>query len=103
MGRKRARNRIPMLPEDIKNLLALHSLEAWPEKFATFSRGARTWRWKVVAAGCDHIATHAKFAVWGNRPLEYWMELVKRSNEGWALIGDPEPLTSYRCFTGRSL
>lgn len=76
MGHKRVRNRVPALPEAVKNLLAIHSLEAWPDKYEEFPRGARAWQWKVIKAGSNHITAFALFTMKGTPPLEFWLDKV---------------------------
>lgn len=87
MGWKRVRNRIPALPEAVKNLLAIHSLEAWPDKYEGFPRGARSWVWKVIKAGSDHITAVALFTVTGSRSLEYWIQKVDDYVNGRLVFG----------------
>lgn len=82
MGHKHTRNHVPALPEAVKNLLALHSLEAWPTKYEEFSRVARPWAWKVIKVGEDHITARPLFTVRGSRDLDYWMGKVKLHGEG---------------------
>lgn len=76
MGNKRTRNRIPALPLAMKNLLALHSLEAWPAKYAIWSNGAKLWAWKITKAGDNHITSKALWTVKGSRDLEFWVQQV---------------------------
>jgi len=82
MGNKRTRNRIPALPEAVKNLLALHSLEAWPAKERMYNRGALIWAWKVINAGEDHLTARAAFTMTGSCDLDKWMAAIKRYTEG---------------------
>lgn len=76
MGNKRNRNHYPRLPDAVLNLLALHSLEAWPAKYRTSPRGAKSWAWRVTKVGDDHITSRALWAVQGSRDLDFWMQQV---------------------------
>ena len=79
MGHRNSKvtSRIPALSEAVKNLLAIHSLEAWPSKSEWFVRGARLWTWRVIKTGEDPHTARTVFAVGGSQPLEVWVRKVQ--------------------------
>jgi len=96
MGNKRARNRIPALPEAVKNLLAIHSLEAWPAKGREFNRGARVWSWRVIKAGDDSTTGRTAFTMNGSCSLDQWIASVKEYIEHKTIGFDFEGTLSAR-------
>lgn len=86
MGKKHVRNHIPALSDAVKNLLAVHSLDAWPVTLG-WHHGARKTGWRVIKCGQDHIKSKPLFTVFGQPSLEHWINRVKLYEESKTLPG----------------
>lgn len=79
MGKKRDRNKAPQLRTEVANLLALHSLTAWPFKEQTGDSTSWRWYYQVFPIGSARpVPAHLAFYAWPDSDLRYWMDQVKR-------------------------
>jgi hypothetical protein len=85
MSRKRSRNRIPALPLAVKNLIALHSLEAWPTRalgWPSAENSPKRWRWRIIKAGADPEGETTLWHMDTDQPLEDWLKRVDQHEHG---------------------
>lgn len=81
MARSRTPSRYPCLPLGVENLLALHGLEARPERSGWNRRGNYKWQWMVTKINAPAgIVVHTALSCWKDMTLPVLWRMTAHSN-----------------------